>query len=97
MALINFRGRLTMLRVHDVGTKFGPPADQIDAEVVFALDTQQGRAFGFTLRNDANGAAHRGMLALLQSGFDHNWFVSTDADVPTGKNNGLSIRVWLSK
>lgn len=97
MALLNFRGRLTMLRVHDVGTKFGPPADQIDTEVVFTLDAHPTKAFGFTLRNDTNGPAHRGMLAALQSGFDHDWFVSTDADVPDGKNHGVSIRVWLSK
>ena len=86
-----------MLRVHDVGTKFGPPTDQIDAEVIFKLDTQPSKAFGFKLRNDTNGAVHRGMLALLQSGFDHNWLVSTDVNVPNAKNNGISIRVWLSK
>jgi hypothetical protein len=97
MALLNFQGHLKMLRVHDVGTKFGPPTDQIDVEVVFTLDTRPTNAFGFTLRSDSNGPAHRGMLALLQSGFDHNWLVSTDAEVPTGKNNGVSIRVWLSK
>ncbi len=27
-------GKLTLLRVHNVGTKYGPPADQIDAEVI---------------------------------------------------------------
>lgn len=97
MALLNFSGRLTLLRVHDVGTKFGPPSDQIDAEVVFKLNSQPDKAFGFKLRNDTNGPAHRGMLDLLRSGFEHNFVVSTDADVPAGKKNGMSIRVWLSK
>lgn len=97
MALLNFSGRLTLLRVHDVGTKFGPPSDQIDAEVVFKLNSQPDKAFGFKLRNDTNGPAHRGMLDLLRSGFEHNFLVSTDANVPTGKKNGMSIRVWLSK
>jgi hypothetical protein len=97
MALLNFSGRLTLLRVHDRGTKFGPPNDQIDVEVVFKLNSHPDNAFGFTLRNDANGPAHRGMLELLRSGFDHNWLVSTDAEIGTGKKNGKSIRVWLSK
>jgi hypothetical protein len=97
MALLNFSGPLSMLRVHDVGSKFGPPSDQIDVEVVFMLGTQPQKAFGFTLRNDSNEAAHREMLSLLRSGFDHNWVVHTDAEVPSGKNNGRSIRVWLTK
>lgn len=97
MALINFQGKLTMLRVHDVGTKFGPPTDQIDAEVVFILNTHPDSAFGFKLRSDGNALAHRGMLGLLQSAFDHDWTVSNDAEVPTGKKNGISIRVWLSR
>ena len=48
MALLNFQGHLKLLRVHDVGTKFGPPTDQIDTEVVFMLDTQPTHAYGFT-------------------------------------------------
>lgn len=97
MALLNFSGRLSLLRVHNKGTKFGPPIDQIDVEVVFKLKSHPDKAFGFTLRDDANGPAHRGMLDLLRSGFDHNWTVSTDAEIGTGKKNGKSIRVWLSK
>lgn len=97
MALINFSGRLTLLRVHDRGSKFGPPNDQIDVEVVFKLNTHADKAFGFTLRTDSDGPAHRGMLDLLRSGFDHNWVVSTDAEIGDGKNNGKSIRVWLTK
>jgi hypothetical protein len=59
-------GRITMLRVHDVGTKFGPPTDQIDVEVVITLNTESGKAFGFQLRNDANRPARQGMLDLLR-------------------------------
>lgn len=97
MALLNFSGRLTFLRVHDVGTKWGPPTDQLDVEVVFKLNSHPDKAFGFTLRNDSNAAAHQGMLDLLRSGFDRNWVVSTDAEIATGKKNGKSIRVWLTK
>jgi hypothetical protein len=97
MAFKTFTGRMTLLRVHDVGTKFGPKSDQIDVEVVFKLDVYPDNAFGFTLRDDDNGPAHRGMLALLCSGFEHNWKVATDAEVPDGKRNGVSTRVWLTK
>jgi hypothetical protein len=97
MAFKTFSGRLTLLRVHDVGTKYGPPSDQIDVEVVFKLDVDSDNTFGFKLRDDTNGPTHRGMLALLRSGFDHNWKVATDAEVPDGKRNGVSTRVWLSK
>jgi hypothetical protein len=65
--------------------------------VVFKLDSKPDNSFGFTLRNDTNGPAHRGMLDLLRSGFEHDWKVSTDAELPTGKRNGISTRVWLTK
>ena len=97
MAFKTFRGKLTLLRVHRVGGRFGPESDQIDVEVVFKLDAHPDNAFGFTLRDDVNGLAHRGMLDLLRSGFDHEWTVSTDAEVPAGKRNGVSTRVWLTK
>lgn len=97
MPLLNARGRLTMLRVHDVGGKFGPPHDQIDVEVVFRLDRTGTRSYGFTLRNDTNRVAHQGMLDLLRDGFNHNWTVNTDYQVETGDQNGVAIRVWLTK
>jgi hypothetical protein len=97
MAFKNFSGRLTLLRVHNVGTKYGPGSDQIDVEVVFKIDVYPNNAFGFTLRDDTDGPAHRGMLALLCSGFENNWKVATDAEVPDGKRNGVSSRVWLTK
>lgn len=97
MAFKTFRGTLTLLRVHDVGGKFGAASDQIDVEVVFKLDAHPDNSFGFTLRDDSDGPAHRGMLDLLRSGFEHDWRVSTDAEVPAGKKNGVSSRVWLTK
>ena len=63
-------GRLTLLRVHDVGTKFGPPEDQLDVEVVVRLDSEPGRSFGFQLRADEGRPANEGMLALLTEAFD---------------------------
>ena len=95
MALVATTGKITFLRVHDVGTKFGPPADQIDAEVIVKLSTEPERAMGFQLRNDANQAARKGMLDLLRDAFVNNRNVTIDYNLDANKNNGIAIRVAL--
>jgi len=97
MALIQSSGKLRLLRVHDVGTKFGPPTDQIDVEVVFGLDTEPARSIGFKLRNDSQGLARQGMLDILRDAFVNGLKVATDYELPAGKKNGVAIRVWLTK
>ena len=96
--LLQRQGKVTFLRVHDVGTKFGPPGDQIDVEVVFQLDTAPLKSFGFQVRNDANRAARQGMLDLLRDAFNHGWNVVVDFDIddPTTENNGVAMRVALT-
>jgi hypothetical protein len=96
-AQVNARGRLTLLRVHDVGTGFGPPTDFIDVEVVIALDSQPGKFFGFQLRNDAKLPARQGMLDLLRDAFERNLIVNIDFFQQPGKNNNILFRTWLSK
>jgi len=90
-------GKVTMLRVHDVGTKYGPASDQIDAEVVIQLSTQAGKAFGFQLRNDNNTHAREGMLSLLRDAFNYDKNVTIEFDISPGKNNGVIVRVWMTK
>ena len=97
MARLQSIGKLTFLRVHDVGTAFGPPNDQIDVEVVLKLDTQPKRAMGFQLRNDSKRPARQGMLDLLRDAFNNNWTVSVDYDIDTGKENGVAMRIALLK
>jgi len=97
MALLESSGRLTFLRVHDVGTGFGPPSDFIDVEVVIKLDTKPSNAFGFQLRNDNNRPARAGMLDLLRDAFNHNWVVVIDYNLDAGKTNGVIIRTALTK
>lgn len=97
MALVQSTGKLTFLRVHDVGTKFGPSTDQIDAEVIMKLSSQPDRAMGFQLRNDSNRPARQGMLDLLRDGLNHNWTVVVDYNLNSGKKNGVAIRVALKK
>ena len=97
MALLESSGRITFLRVHDVGTGFGPPTDSIDVEVVIKLDTMPNNAFGFQLRNDNNRPARSGMLDLLRDAFNHNWVVVIDYNLDAGKTNGVIIRTALTK
>lgn len=87
-------GKLTLLRVHDVGTKFGPPDDQLDVEVVIRLDSEPGRSFGFQLRNDEHGEANDGMLALLREAFDLDRRVRVEF-IRTGCASGRIFRVIL--
>ncbi len=85
-------GRLSFLRAHDVGTKFGPPSDQLDVEVVVQLDSQPGRSFGFQLRTDADEATRRSMLDLLRTAFNRDRRVRIDY-LRTGLNNGVLFRI----
>jgi hypothetical protein len=95
-------GRLTLLRVHDVGTKYGRPPDQIDVEVVVWLDSKPGKAFGFQLRNDSGRPTHQGMLDLLRDAFNNNLSVTIDyvgadlGDPDPQKRNFVIIRAWLT-
>ncbi len=93
----NVSGQLSLLRVHDLGTGYGPPNDEIDVEVVVQFVGDTTRAFGFQLRNDDNGPARRGMLDLLRDGFNNDWHVWIDYDAAAGQNNGVAVRVWLTK
>lgn len=87
-------GRITFLRVHDVGTGFGPPWDFIDAEVIFQLDSEPEKSFGFQLRVDDNEAAHRGMLTLLRRAYQRNVPVVIDF-IRVMCRNGRVLRVAL--
>lgn len=87
-------GRVTFLRVHDVGTGYGPPVDAIDAEAIVTLDRAPGMAFGFTLRDDANQIAHRSMLDTLRAAFNQDRAVRIEF-VRTSLRKGRALRVML--
>lgn len=95
--LLESKGHITFLRVHDVGTGYGPPTDYLDVEVVIQLDSQPGKAFGFQLRNDSNMPARQGMLDLLRDAFANNFPVLIDYNVTPPKVNGVIIRVAVVK
>ena len=87
-------GRVDFLRVHDVGTGYGPPVDALDAEAIITIDTAPGMAFGFTLRDDADEIAHRGMLDTLRTAFNQERAVRIEF-VRTSLRKGRAIRVML--
>jgi hypothetical protein len=97
MAIWESSGKLSLLRVHDVGTGYGPLSDFMDVEAVMWLDTKPGMAFGFQLRDDANRPVRQGMLDVLRDAFNNNWIVTIDYEIEPGKNNGVILRVWLTK
>lgn len=99
MGIESVAGKLSLLRVHDRDSKYGPPSDSIDVEVVVQFAARPNEAFGFQLRNDAQGPAREGMLGLLRDGFNHGHIVNIDYErnSAAGKRHGVAIRVWLTK
>ena len=90
--VLRAEGKLTFLRAHDVGTKFGPLTDQLDVEVVVRLDSEPTSAFGFQLRAGANEVANRGMLDLLRNAFNENRRIGLEYR-RTGVSSGVILRV----
>ncbi len=98
MPLLNTSGQISLLRVHDRGTKYGPPSDQIDVEVVIQFAGRPDFAFGFQLRNDPDGPAREGMLGLLRDAFTHGWIAHVDYEIAsTALKNSRIRRVWITK
>lgn len=91
-SLLAAQGRLTFLRVNDVGAGFGPPTDFLNAEVIFYLDTLPGKYFGFQLRTDASEDERRGMLDLLRDAYLSGNPVRIDY-IRTGIHSGMVIRL----
>jgi hypothetical protein len=95
--LLEKTGKIVFLRAHDLGTKYGPPNDQLDVEAVFILNAINDGAYGFQLRNDNNLPARQAMFSLLRDAFVNNLAVTADYLIDTGKANGTAIRVALTR
>lgn len=91
--LLAAEGKVTLLRVHDVGTGYGPPNDFLDVEVVIRLDSNPEKAYGFQLRPGPNLDTHRHMLDVLRTAFRNDQRVHVDYE-SVGLRNGLIRRVW---
>ncbi len=95
--LLEKAGKIVFLRAHDLGTGYGPPNDQLDVEAVFILNAIGDGAYGFQLRNDDNLPARQAMFSLLRDAFVNNLTVTADYEIDTGKQNGVAIRVALTR
>jgi hypothetical protein len=93
--LLEKTGKIVFLRAHDLGTKYGPPSDQLDVEAVFILNSFGEGAYGFQLRNDDNLPARQAMFSLLREGFANNFTVIADYLIEPGRINGTAFRVAL--
>lgn len=89
-------GEIVFLRVHDVGTGYGPDRDHLDVEVVVRLDTAPDRAFGFQLRDDEQEATRQRMLDTLRTAFEEGREVGIEYQA-TGARNGELLAVEVLK
>jgi len=89
-------GRLSFLRVNEVGAGFGDTADHLDAEVIVKLDTHSGESFGFKLRRDKNEKTHKRMLGVLRDAFNNGQLVHMEFS-RTGRTTGRIVRVSIIK
>lgn len=71
MARHNADGNVTMLRVSELGSRFGPPDSGLEAEVLFRLDANPDTTYGFKLRAGDAGGAQYGMYLLLKEAHVH--------------------------
>ncbi|MEQ6901481.1 hypothetical protein [Nocardioides sp. YIM 152588] len=94
MSISTARGTLSYLRVHERGTKYGPPGDELDAEVIVKV-TGGDDAYGFQLRADANLPVREAMLTLLREAFTARRPVLIDYVDNPGHHNLRIYRVIL--
>jgi photosystem II stability/assembly factor-like uncharacterized protein len=85
-------GRITRLRVHELGGGFGPPGDRLDAEVIVELDSEPEKAFGLQLRANAERRTAAGMLDVLRDTFNRGRPVRIEF-VRSGCRTGRIVRV----
>jgi photosystem II stability/assembly factor-like uncharacterized protein len=91
-SVLSIEGKPNFLRVHDVGTKYGPPNDVLDAEVITKLDTDSRKYFGTQLRPGNQESAHVEMLNHLRMAFEENMKIKLEY-IRTGINSGKILRV----
>jgi hypothetical protein len=92
-------GKLAFLRVHELGSGFGPSFDFIDVEGVVGVQGIDG-GFGFALRNDDARFSHDGMLQVLRDAFNFDTVVEVEYQVDPGefgKVNDIILRVTRRK
>jgi Zn-dependent metalloprotease len=94
-SIVNAQGRVVFLRAHDVGTGWGAVPENLDAEVIFKLDTLPSIALGFQARKNINAVTHLQMLDTLRSAFERNSRISVDY-FTTSFETGFAFRIQVS-
>jgi hypothetical protein len=95
-SLVNLTGRIILLRVNEVGDRFGPPSDDISAEVIVQLDSRPDLAFGLQLRRDTNLLERRAAFNSLKTAFKQDMSIAIDYR-RTSLHTGAIVRVFLIK
>lgn len=85
-------GRIVQLRVHSLGTGYGPEHDPLDAEIVVMLDSTPSRAYGYPLRAGSRESVGRGVLDQLRRAYNAQQTVRVEYQ-PTGPHNSRIVRV----
>lgn len=67
--IISSQGKVELLRVHEVGSGYGPAYDKLNAEVIFQLEGINDKSFGFKLKSGESSEVNKGMLKLLREAF----------------------------
>ena len=80
MAIKNQQGKISLLRVHEVGSGWGAGSDQLDAEVIFKIA----------------GDAANYAFGLLKEAASKNLTIHFDYNERTGKKNHPAIRIWIT-
>ena len=91
-AILQTTGVINLLRVHDVKTGFGPPADPVTGEVIVGFGNRPNEWFGLELRTGSREAMAAGMFALLRDSFIHERPVRIDYQ-PIGPTGRKVVRV----
>ena len=91
-AVLQSIGTVDFLRVHDLRTGFGPPADPVYGEVVVRFANRPNEWFGFELRTGSREPMASGMYALLRDSFLRGTSVRVDYQ-PVGPTGRTIIRV----
>jgi bacillolysin len=94
--LKNVAGKITLLRVHDLGTGYGPITDFLDSEVIVRLDTAPDTALGFQLRHGAFLAERKQMLSVLQQALENTKKIAI-CYVEKGPKTGNILRVYIEQ
>lgn len=87
-------GKITFLRVHELGSGYGPPSDFINVEVVIKLDSMPGKAFGFQLRRGTRYAANKAMLEIVRTAFEEGESITIDY-VYLNQTNSVMLRAMI--